>query len=126
MQGNWKFVRNTCLKEGVPHSKRPFWKAGIDVYIYGSTALGRFFSFFVFYAVGGNSRTGDQPVARPLPARRTAQTHNKHTETSKPQVGFEATIPVFKRAKTVHALDCAAVGMDRMIIFKLRYRFYAV
>jgi hypothetical protein len=25
-----------------------------------------------------------------------------------PQVGFEPTIPVFKRAKTVHALDHAA------------------
>jgi hypothetical protein len=25
-----------------------------------------------------------------------------------PQVGFESTIPVFKRAKTVHALDRAA------------------
>jgi hypothetical protein len=24
-----------------------------------------------------------------------------------PQVGFEPTIPVFERAKTVHALDCA-------------------
>jgi hypothetical protein len=25
-----------------------------------------------------------------------------------PQVGFEPTIPVFKRAKTIHALDCVA------------------
>jgi hypothetical protein len=25
-----------------------------------------------------------------------------------PSVGFEPTIPVFERAKTVHALDCAA------------------
>jgi hypothetical protein len=25
-----------------------------------------------------------------------------------PQVGFELTIPVFERVKTVHALDCAA------------------
>jgi hypothetical protein len=25
-----------------------------------------------------------------------------------PEVGFELTIPVFERAKTVHALDCAA------------------
>jgi hypothetical protein len=29
----------------------------------------------------------------------------KHTETSIPWVGFEPTIPAFKRAKTVHALD---------------------
>jgi hypothetical protein len=25
-----------------------------------------------------------------------------------PEVGFEPMIPVFERAKTVHALDCAA------------------
>jgi hypothetical protein len=25
-----------------------------------------------------------------------------------PRVGFELTIPVFDRAKTIHALDCAA------------------
>jgi hypothetical protein len=25
-----------------------------------------------------------------------------------PQVGFETTIPVFEREKTVHALDCTA------------------
>jgi hypothetical protein len=51
---------------------------------------------------------GDQPVARPLPAHRTAQTQNKGTQTSMPQVVFEPTIPVFELAKTVYALDCAA------------------
>jgi hypothetical protein len=49
-----------------------------------------------------------QPVARPLPARRTVQTRNKRTQTAMPHVGFEPTIPVFKRANTVHALDHAA------------------
>jgi hypothetical protein len=49
----------------------------------------------------------DKPVARPLPTHRT-QTQNKRTQTSIPQVGFEPTIPVFERAKGVHALDCAA------------------
>jgi hypothetical protein len=38
---------------------------------------------------------GDQPVARPLPAHGTAQTQNKRTKTSMPQVGYEPTIPVF-------------------------------
>jgi hypothetical protein len=51
---------------------------------------------------------GDQPVARPLPAHRTAQTHNKLTQTPMPQVGFEPTMPVLERAKTVYALDHAA------------------
>jgi hypothetical protein len=52
--------------------------------------------------------TGYQPVARSLPAYRTAQTQNKRTHTSMCRVGFEPTIPAFERAKTVHALDCAA------------------
>jgi hypothetical protein len=33
---------------------------------------------------------------------------NKRTQTSMPQVGFESTIPVFDRAKKIHALDRAA------------------
>jgi hypothetical protein len=51
---------------------------------------------------------GDQPVARPLPAHRTAQIQNKQTQTSMPQVRFEPKIPEFERAKAVHALDHVA------------------
>jgi hypothetical protein len=50
---------------------------------------------------------GDEPVARPLPTHRTAQTQNKCTQTSMPGVGFKPTIPVFERAKMIHALDRA-------------------
>jgi hypothetical protein len=34
-----------------------------------------------------------------------------------PQVGFEPTIPVFERSKTIHALDCAAnvIGIFRKL-----------
>jgi hypothetical protein len=73
--------------------------------------LGRFFSFLIFYTVGRTSWTEDQPVVRPLPTERTTQTQNKRTQTSMPQVGFEPTIPVFERAKTIHALDRAAAVM---------------
>jgi hypothetical protein len=66
--------------------------------------LGRFYSFLMFYTVGMTPWMGDQPVARPLPAHRTAQTQNKRTQTSIPQVGFEPTIPVFERAKTARSL----------------------
>jgi hypothetical protein len=59
--------------------------------------------------------TGDQPVARPLPAHTTAQTQNKRSHTSMSQVGFEPTIPVFERAKTVHALDGAATVIGNFI-----------
>jgi hypothetical protein len=79
--------------------------------IYVSTAilwdLGRFFTFLIFYTIGSNPWTGDQLVARPLPAYKTAKTQNKRTQTSMPRVGFERTIPLFERTKTVHALDRA-------------------
>jgi hypothetical protein len=60
--------------------------------------------------------TGDQPVVRPLPTHITTQTENKRTQTSMSRVGFEPTIPVFERTKTVHALDRAAavIGLRRM------------
>jgi hypothetical protein len=55
---------------------------------------------------------GDQPVARTLPTHRTTQTQNKDTQTSKPRVGFEPTIPVFERVKTVQVLhrEAAVIG----------------
>jgi hypothetical protein len=85
-----------------------------NVLYYLSTALQPFvgprplFSFLILYTAGRAPWTGHQPVAKPLPIHRTTQTHNKPTETSMPRVGFEATTPVFERAKTVHALDCSA------------------
>jgi hypothetical protein len=58
------------------------------------------------------------------PARRKAATYtatqkqNKRTQTSIPRVGFEPTILVFGRAKTVHALERAAT-----VIGSLKYNF---
>jgi hypothetical protein len=52
--------------------------------------------------------TGDQPVARPLPTYRTIQTQNKRKQTSMPRVGFETTVPVSEREKTIHASDRGA------------------
>jgi hypothetical protein len=34
-----------------------------------------------------------------------------------PKVGFELTIPVFERAKTVHVLDCEATVNGIIIAF---------
>jgi hypothetical protein len=70
------------------------------------------FQFLNLYTVGGTPWTGDNPVARPLPAHRTRQTQNKHTQTSMPLVGFEPMIPVLERVKTVHALDLVATVID--------------
>jgi hypothetical protein len=89
--------------------------------IYGFTVflldLGRFFSFLILFTVGSTPWTGDQPLARPRPTRRTTKTQNKRTQTSMPSVGFEPMIPAFERAKTVHALDRAAtvIGYDLLI-----------
>jgi hypothetical protein len=63
--------------------------------------------FLNLYTVGRTPWTGDQPVARHLPTRRTTPTQNKRTQTSMSRVGFEPTTPVLERAKTVHALDRA-------------------
>jgi hypothetical protein len=73
---------------------------------------GRFSSFVIRYTFGRTPWMRDQPVARPLPTYRTAQTQNKRTQTSMPQVGFEPTIPEFERSKTVHVLDRAATVID--------------
>jgi hypothetical protein len=81
--------------------------APLSLSLYGCTALwilAVFFSFLILYTVGRTPWTGDQRVARPLPTHRTTQTQNKRTQISVPRVGFEPTIPVFERAKTVHAL----------------------
>jgi hypothetical protein len=68
----------------------------------------RFFSLLILYTADRTPWTGDQPVARPLPAHRTTQTQNKRTQATMLRMGFEPTIPVFERAKTVHTLDRAA------------------
>jgi hypothetical protein len=47
-------------------------------------------------------------VGRKAATHRTTQTQNKLTQTSMSKVGFEPSIPVFERAKAVHALDSAA------------------
>jgi hypothetical protein len=78
------------------------------------------FQFLNLYTVGRTSGTGDEPVARPLPIHRTIQTQNKWTQTCMFWVGFEPTIPVFKRAKTVHALYPAATVTGYNIFCSLK------
>jgi hypothetical protein len=77
----------------------------LSLWLYSPLNLGRFFSFLIPYIVGRTSWTGYEPVARPLPTHRT-------THTSMPRVGFDLTISVFERAKTVHALECATAVID--------------
>jgi hypothetical protein len=77
----------------------------------GPWPLFRFLNLFC--TVGRTAWTGDEPVARPLPSYRTAQTQNRRTQTFMPEVGFETIIPVFERPKTVHALDRASSMVRR-------------
>jgi hypothetical protein len=79
------------------------------------------FQFFYFLHSRYDSLEGDKSVARPEPAHRTAQTQNKRKEASMPQVGFEPTIPLFERAKTVHALDrtTTVIGVEFFSLDKL-------
>jgi hypothetical protein len=62
---------------------------------------------------------GDQSVARELPTHRTTQTHNKRTQTSMPPVGFEPTVSVLERAKTLHALDRAATVIGKLTNYNI-------
>jgi hypothetical protein len=78
------------------------------------------FNFLILYTVGRTSWMGDQPIARPLPAHRTAHTQNKCTQTSMPQMGFKSTIPVFEWVKTVHALDRVAAWPAEPILMTWR------
>jgi hypothetical protein len=71
------------------------------------------FRCLYLYTVDRTPWTSDQPVARPLPTKRTIKTKNKRTQTSIPWVGFEPTFPVFERAKTVRTLDRAATVIGR-------------
>jgi hypothetical protein len=63
---------------------------------------------FLLYTIGRTPWTEGKPVARPLHTHRTTQMKNKRTQISMPWTGFETTIPVFEREKTVYALDRAA------------------
>jgi hypothetical protein len=71
--------------------------------------LGRFFTFLIYTQSVGHSGRGS--------ARRKAATYTKikRTETLMHRVGFEPTILVFERAKTVHASDRAATVISACI-----------
>jgi hypothetical protein len=80
----------------------------ISLWLYSPLDLGNFFSFLIHTQSVRLLEREVGPSQGPLPTHRTTQTQNKSTQTSMPGVGFEPTIPVFERAKTVHALDRAA------------------
>jgi hypothetical protein len=95
-----------------PQPSTTHTRAPARLSIYGSTTVlllnvGLFFSFLILYTVGRIPWTGDQPVARPLPAHRTKQTQNKRRQTSMSYVGSEPTMPTFEGVKIFYAFDRA-------------------
>jgi hypothetical protein len=68
------------------------------------TSVKRFVSlqFLKSYTGGRTPWTGDEPVVRPLTTQDNTNRANAEI------VGFEPTIPVFQRARAVHALDRTA------------------
>jgi hypothetical protein len=60
-----------------------------------------------------------------LQGRYLTQTQNIRTQTSMPRLGFEPTIPVFERSKTVHVLDREAIvtGIVFLMLFKIVFLF---
>jgi hypothetical protein len=69
----------------------------LDTLLRNMLGLGRPFSGLILPTFGGTPWPGHRPVARPL------LTHNKHSETCIPGVGFEPTTLVFEQTAT----DCA-------------------
>jgi hypothetical protein len=92
-----------------------FLNINICPWLYSPCGPWPLFQFLNLYTV---SRTpwGISPSQGPLPTHRTTQTQNKSTQTSIPQVGFEPTVPMFERVKTVHALERAATVFDKDLI----------
>jgi hypothetical protein len=72
-----------------------------------SMALDLFFSFLILYTVGRTPWKWGISPSQGVYLQMTTQTQNKLTQTSMPRVGFEPKIPVFERAKAIHALDPA-------------------
>jgi hypothetical protein len=60
---------------GPSHNRNIIHKFYWYIWLYSPLlGLGPFFSFLIFYTDGRTPWTGNQPVARPLPAHRTTQT----------------------------------------------------
>jgi hypothetical protein len=69
---------------------------------------GLLFSFVIFFTQPVGLLGWVISLSQGRYLHRTKQTQNKRTQTSMPWVEFEPMLPVFERAKTVHALDRAA------------------
>jgi hypothetical protein len=80
----------------------------LSLWVYNPLDLGRIFSFLLLHTVGRTPWMGNQPCQKA--ATYTLQHKgNKRRQRSMPRVGFEPAIPLLERAKTVLAIERAAV-----------------
>jgi hypothetical protein len=89
-------------------------------YLCGSTApvdLGRFFSFLIYIQAVGHLDGGSGRRIAATYTQNNTKHRKKRTQTSMPLVGFEPTIPVFKRAKTVHSSHRTATVIGESVIY---------
>jgi hypothetical protein len=86
------------------------------LWLHSPLGLGRFFSFLLYTQLVGLLGREMSPPARPLPTHGITKTENKRTQTYMTQVEVEPKIPVFERAKTVHASDRATALIDTIYI----------
>jgi hypothetical protein len=110
------FERDTVYAWG------PKVKNLLSLWLYSLRGPWPLFQFLSLYTAGRTPWAGDQPVARSLPTHRTTQTRNKRTQKSMLRVGFEATIPVFERMKTVNHLSLKMSILWNMLISNVESR----
>jgi hypothetical protein len=83
-----------------------------------------FWNLWIYWTVGRTPWTGDRPDKRPLPTQ-DSNPPEKHRHISMPRVGFEPTIPVFERQKTVCVLESLIIGIC-IIYFKILSLFSSI
>jgi hypothetical protein len=103
-------MRFTSSRTSLSFLLLPFWSMG-----HPCNALFHFSFLKLRQSVGLLGRGIGQ--SQGLYLHKTTQTQKKHTQTSMPSAAFAPTIPVFERAKTVHASDRAATVIGHRPLF---------
>jgi hypothetical protein len=116
---SWTHSRKNCFgcAANYPSVKYETPKTYENLYV---LLFSVYLSVYVSKALCWTPWAGDESITRPLLAHGRTQTQNKSTQTSMTWVGFELTIQVFERAKTVHALDREVTVIGLMFIYWLK------
>jgi hypothetical protein len=80
----------------------------LALWLYNNLDLSRFFSSLAFYTDGRTPWTGDQPVARPIPANNNTNTINAQNTDIHVLSGIRTHDPSVRAGEEVYALDRTA------------------